>query len=62
MKLDAATTFDLSAERSFTVRSSGLFRFLRTVLSLDNAANNAVYDQCGLPQPGRTLRFMMTIG
>ena len=62
MKLDAATTLDLSAERSFTVRSSGLFRFLRTVLSLDNTANNAVYDQCGLPQPGRTLRFMMTIG
>jgi iron complex outermembrane receptor protein len=45
-----------------TTRSGGAFRWLRAVLALDNAGNKAVYDQCGLPQPGRTLRLMMTIG
>jgi iron complex outermembrane receptor protein len=62
MKLNAATTTDLSVTRAFPVRGNGLFGWLRTVLSLDNVANTAVYDQCGLPQPGRTLRLMMTIG
>ena len=62
MKLNAATTADLSVERAFPVRGNGLFGWLRTVLSMDNVANTAVYDQCGLPQPGRTLRLMMSIG
>lgn len=62
MTLKSATTTDLAFERRFAVRSSGPFRWLRTLLALDNMANVATYDQCGLPQPGRTLRFMMTIG
>ncbi len=32
---------------------------LETVLSLDNVADAAVFDQCGLPQPGRTLRLRL---
>ena len=62
MTLKSATTTDLTLERRFTVRESGPFRWLRALLALDNAANVTVYDQCGLPQPGRTLRLMMTIG
>jgi iron complex outermembrane receptor protein len=62
MTLPSRTTTDLALERRFTVRSSGPFSWLRTVLALDNVGNTAIYDQCGLPQPGRTLRFMMTIG
>jgi iron complex outermembrane receptor protein len=62
MTLSSKTTADLGAERSFVVRGGGPFRWLRTVLSLDNVGNVAVYDQCGLPQPGRTLRLMMSIG
>jgi iron complex outermembrane receptor protein len=61
MTLGAATATDLALQRTVTV-SSGFFRSLRTVLSFDNIGNTAVYDQCGLPQPGRTLRLMMTIG
>jgi iron complex outermembrane receptor protein len=30
---------------------------LETFVALDNATNATVYDRCGLPQPGRTLRF-----
>jgi iron complex outermembrane receptor protein len=30
---------------------------LRAVLGLDNVTDATVYDQCGLPQPGRTLRL-----
>jgi iron complex outermembrane recepter protein len=60
MSLGAATATDLAVQRSVSV-SSGLFRTLRTVLSFDNVGNAAVFDQCGLPQPGRTLRLMMTL-
>ena len=60
MTLGSATATDLAVQRSVAV-SSGPFRTLRTVLSFDNVGNAAVYDQCGLPQPGRTLRLMMTI-
>ena len=60
VRLGAATATDLAVQRSVSV-SSGLFRTLRTVLSFDNVGNAAVFDQCGLPQPGRTLRLMMTL-
>jgi iron complex outermembrane receptor protein len=38
-------------------RRRGLLRTLRAQLGLDNVADAAVFDQCGLPQPGRTLRL-----
>lgn len=62
MTLSSKTTSDLAVQRTFATRASGPFRWLRTVLSLDNVGNSAVYDQCGLPQPGRTVRLMMSIG
>jgi iron complex outermembrane receptor protein len=58
--LRAATANDLAVQRTVSV-SSGPFRVLRTVLSFDNVGNAAVFDQCGLPQPWRTLRLMMTL-
>ena len=60
MTLGSATATDLAVQRSVSV-VSGPFRTLRTVLSFDNVGNAAVFDQCGLPQPGRTLRLMMTL-
>lgn len=59
-EMPAAATVDVGVQRTVAVRR-GPFRWLRTLLSLDNAGNQAVYDQCGLPQPGRTLRLMMTL-
>lgn len=60
-ELQARTAMDVAVERPFTVAQRGLFRSLRALLSLDNIGNVAVYDQCGLPQPGRTLRLTMTV-
>ena len=60
MTIQAATATDLAVQRSVSV-SSGPFRMLRTVLSFDNVTDASVFDQCGLPQPGRTLRLMMTL-
>jgi iron complex outermembrane receptor protein len=61
MELDGQVETDLAAERTFRVASSGPFRALRALVSLDNVADATVYDQCGLPQPGRTLRVMFTL-
>jgi len=60
-ELKARTASDLAVQRSFEVASSGPFRFLRALVSFDNIGNTAVYDQCGLPQPGRTLRAMLSV-
>jgi iron complex outermembrane receptor protein len=62
MRLAAKTTADLAVQRTFATRTSGPFRWMRAILGMDNVTDAAVYDQCGLPQPGRTLRLMMTIG
>ncbi|MDA1082232.1 MAG: TonB-dependent receptor [Gemmatimonadetes bacterium] len=61
MTLAAQGTSDIGLERSFTLSRRGPFRALRALLSLDNVSNVAVYDQCGLPQPGRTLRVMLNV-
>ncbi|HEX7240458.1 MAG TPA: TonB-dependent receptor [Longimicrobiaceae bacterium] len=53
---------DLRAGRAWMLRGAGaLARTLRAFVSLDNAADAAVYDQCGLPQPGRTLRLELRV-
>jgi iron complex outermembrane receptor protein len=56
--LNASTRTDLALDRVW--RSRG--RMLRSVLALDNATNTVMYHQCGLPQPGRTLRLQVEIG
>jgi iron complex outermembrane receptor protein len=61
VELTARTASDLAVQRTFSVANSGPFRYLRALLSLDNVGNTAVYDQCGLTQPGRTLRAMLSL-
>ncbi len=60
-KLPSRTAADLGVQRTFAMARSGPFRVLRALLSFDNIGNTAVYDQCGLPQPGRTLRLTMSV-
>lgn len=60
MTLGAVTTGDVAIQRTVAV-ASGPFRWLRAVLSMDNVGDATLFDQCGLPQPGRTLRLMMTL-
>ncbi|HJU64297.1 MAG TPA: TonB-dependent receptor [Gemmatimonadaceae bacterium] len=49
---------DVGVEREFNRggASGGLLRRLRASVLLDNVTDAAVFDQCGLPQPGRTVR------
>ncbi|MFN2563574.1 MAG: TonB-dependent receptor plug domain-containing protein [Gemmatimonadaceae bacterium] len=57
VRLGAQTKGDLALERSWLLgRGAGLVKSLRALVALDNVADATVYDQCGLPQPGRTLR------
>jgi iron complex outermembrane receptor protein len=58
LTVKAATRADLAWTRDFRARAGML---LRALLALDNVGNTLVYDQCGLPQPGRTLRVMFTV-
>ncbi|HEX6048021.1 MAG TPA: hypothetical protein VFZ21_02090, partial [Gemmatimonadaceae bacterium] len=61
-RLGGQTEASVALERSWTLRrDAGVFGALRTVLALDNATDSTVYDQCGLPQPGRTLRLVVQI-
>lgn len=61
MRMKGQTRSDLAVERTFAMAERGAFRSLRTLVSLDNVGNTTVYDQCGLPQPGRTLRVMFML-
>lgn len=62
-QLDAGTVINGELSRIWSLRSGGpgwLGR-LETRLSVENAADSALYDQCGLPQPGRLLRFQVRV-
>lgn len=62
LKLDGKTKGSLSLERSWPLgRSEGLYEALRTTLTLENMTDVTVFDQCGLPQPGRTLRLTIQL-
>lgn len=54
--LTAQTIGGLTAHRHFATVAGG-FRTLRVLAGLDNVTNAAVYEQCGLPRAGRTLRL-----
>jgi iron complex outermembrane recepter protein len=56
----AATAVDLGLERRWTAR--GPWKQLRALIAIDNVGDRAIYDQCGLPQGGRTLRLGIGVG
>jgi iron complex outermembrane receptor protein len=60
MALSAVTELNGALEHRLTVAKAGPVRSVRTLIALDNASNTMIYDQCGLPQAGRTLRFMLS--
>lgn len=59
-RLSPQTLAGAGVERAWSV-SSGLWSQLVTSLAIDNLTDSAAYDQCGLPQPGRTLRFGLAL-
>ncbi|MGQ0650575.1 MAG: TonB-dependent receptor plug domain-containing protein [Gemmatimonadaceae bacterium] len=60
-QLKPQTWMTAGAERSFAVRSGGLLSRVLATLAVDNITDSAVYDQCGLPFNGRTLRFGLAL-
>ena len=56
----ASAVSDFSVRRGFTVGESSLGR-MEAVLSLRNLTDATAFDQCGLPQPGRTLELHLKL-
>jgi len=56
VSLDGTTRLDLGLRRDWSV-GQGMWSAIRTTVSIDNVADSAVFDQCGMPQPGRTIRL-----
>lgn len=52
--VSASVTSDLALRRDFTTGGGALGR-VQAVVALRNATDALAFDQCGLPQPGRTL-------
>jgi iron complex outermembrane receptor protein len=61
VELGAQAVGDAALSRGWSLAPAGrgarLLRALRATLAVDNLTDATVYDQCGLPQPGRTLRL-----
>lgn len=63
--VDGTVRGDVGIERAFDLvrgTSRALLRTIRISAMLDNVANALIYSQCGLPEPGRTLRLGIEIG
>jgi iron complex outermembrane receptor protein len=63
LSLAAEGRADLAVERELQLSGGdarGLLRRLRISVAVDNITDAAIFDQCGLPQPGRTLRAGVT--
>lgn len=57
VSLESHSVAGLSAQRSWALRATRGFRSLRASLGVENLLDAAVYEQCGLPRAGRTLRL-----
>ncbi len=60
-RLGSSRTVDLSVRRSLGLRSGGALNRMDLSASLRNVLDAVVFDQCGLPQPGRLLRIQLRI-
>lgn len=63
VELDGGTWLNADIGRTWTAASSraGPFSRLEARVSADNVANAVLYDQCGLPRPGRLFRVQVRI-
>ena len=60
--LAPSTRADVQLARTFRLpQSPASFQRLGLELAVDNLGDSTVYDQCGLPQPGRTLRLQVRL-
>ncbi|NJD18879.1 MAG: TonB-dependent receptor [Gemmatimonadetes bacterium] len=63
VELKGGTLFGADVGRSWNVRGSrgGVFSRLEARAAVDNLADKALYDQCGLPRAGRLLRLQLRL-
>jgi iron complex outermembrane recepter protein len=59
--LPASTRIDADVARTVRIHRRGASSTVELRAAAENVANAAIYDQCGLPQPGRTLRLQLRI-
>jgi len=59
--LDSSTTADLSLRRLFRLGRGGAMTRVDATASLRNLTDAVVFDQCGLPQPGRLFQIQFRI-
>lgn len=52
---------DIGLRRRFTLRRGGALQHLEVRARVDNVGDAAVFDQCGLPQPGRTFSVQLRL-
>ena len=60
-RLDEMHELDFQVRRLFRLEGRRTFSNVDALASLANVTNRAVFDQCGLPQAGRTLRFQIRL-
>jgi iron complex outermembrane receptor protein len=60
--LDDVAWGGVEVERSWTLGRASGARILRVVGGVHNLTDASVYDQCGLPAPGRQLTLMIGVG
>jgi len=59
--LGSSGSVDVALRKIFQLRGAGRLSRIDASVSLRNATGATVYDQCGLPQPGRTLQFQFRL-
>jgi len=60
-ELEASTSLAFQLWRDWMFKAGPLRRF-RALAALENLTNGTIYDQCGLPRPGRVFRIQLEIG
>ena len=53
--------FDLQLRRLFSREGRSTLANVDALVSITNLTDNAIFDQCGLPQPGRTFRVQLRL-
>ena len=59
--LGSSKSFDFKIRRVFDVSRAGILSRLDASASVKNVTDSAIYDQCGLPQPGRLIQVQFRI-
>ncbi len=59
--MNSSVTVDLEARRGFALSGGRFGRSVDGSISVGNLTNTTVLDQCGLPQPGRTVRIQFNV-